>query len=58
MYMGIPVEAGTHKIELSYVTPGIKTGAILSGITWIVFFFSLWIGKNTEKKLTKGVNRV
>lgn len=58
MYMGISVEAGTHKIELSYVTPGIKTGAILSGIAWIVFFFSLWIGKNTEKKLTKGVNRV
>ena len=30
MFMGLPLEAGTHEIELVYETPGLKIGA---GIT-------------------------
>ena len=32
MYSGIFLEAGKHKIQMKYCTPGIKTGAVFSGI--------------------------
>ena len=35
MFMTIPVEAGDHTIVFSYCTPGLKTGALLSGISGI-----------------------
>lgn len=37
MYMGIPLEAGEHQIELRYVTPGLKVGLILSTVGWATF---------------------
>lgn len=40
MYIGVPVKKGTHKIKLSYVTPGVKTGAVFCGIGWIMFFLT------------------
>lgn len=30
MYMGIGIGAGTHEIEMRYVTPGLKAGAMIS----------------------------
>ena len=36
MYMGILVEKGEHQIELHYVTPGIKIGAMISAAAWIL----------------------
>ena len=35
MFMTIPVEAGDHTIVFSYCTPGLKIGALLSGISGI-----------------------
>jgi uncharacterized membrane protein YfhO len=39
MFMAIPLTAGNHKIELTYCTPGIKLGAILSGVGFAVFIY-------------------
>lgn len=39
MYMGLSLEAGEHTIELSYRTPGLKTGALISAAAlgcWLV----------------------
>lgn len=36
MYMGVMVEKGKHQIELHYVTPGIRIGAVLSAGAWIL----------------------
>ena len=37
MYMGIPVSAGDHKIELTYTTPGLKIGIMISAAGWAAF---------------------
>lgn len=49
MYMGIPVKKGTHKITLSYVTPGIRAGAILSVLGWSAFALLIGIGIRKKK---------
>lgn len=36
MYMGVMAGKGEHKVELHYVTPGIKIGAIVSAGAWIL----------------------
>lgn len=36
MYMGVLVGKGEHQIELHYVTPGIKIGAMISAAAWIL----------------------
>lgn len=41
--LGIPVTAGTHNIKLIYHTPGLKTGAIISIISLIIFILYLII---------------
>lgn len=43
MYMALPLEAGTHTIELHYTTPGLKTGLMISAIglaIWLLYFLS------------------
>lgn len=35
--IGIPVSAGQHKITISYMTPGLKAGGLISLITLILF---------------------
>lgn len=49
MYMGVMVGKGEHKIELHYITLGIKTGASVSIAAWILFGIILvfW-GKKEE----------
>lgn len=37
MYMAIPLTAGQHKIELAYTTPMLKTGIVLSIISFGIF---------------------
>lgn len=37
MFMGIKVKKGIHKVELDYVTPGLKMGAVISMAGWITF---------------------
>ena len=34
MYMGIFMTAGEHKVELNYMTPGLKMGAVVSLAGW------------------------
>ena len=34
MYMGIFMTAGEHKVELNYVTPGLKMGTAVSLVGW------------------------
>ena len=35
MFIGILMKQGNHKIELSYITPGLKMGAVISLAGWI-----------------------
>lgn len=41
MFMGIPVKKGTHQIRLSYVTPGLKVGAVITGIGCLLFIIGI-----------------
>lgn len=44
MFMSIPITAGTHTVEFRYCTPGLKTGAMLSGIgITLLILDSVWI---------------
>lgn len=38
-YSGLELEKGTHHIELVYSTPLLKSGALISVFSWIVFIF-------------------
>jgi uncharacterized membrane protein YfhO len=42
MFMALPLTAGNHAVELSYCTPGIKLGALLSAVGFAVFV-CLWV---------------
>ena len=41
MFLGICLDKGRHKIKLDYITPGIKAGAAISGIS-VIIFVVLW----------------
>ncbi len=51
IYMGAQITAGKHEIRLTYDTPGLYLGAVLSvfGIAYIVMLFIFW--KKREKNL-------
>ncbi|MBR2677348.1 MAG: YfhO family protein [Solobacterium sp.] len=36
-FIGIPLSVGEHVVELNYLTPGLKTGIVLSGIGFALF---------------------
>ena len=41
MYMALPLETGTHTIELNYITPGLKPGFLITTIgiaAWLLYF--------------------
>ena len=40
MYMGIELEAGDHEIELTYRTPGIALGGMISIVGMFLFLIS------------------
>ena len=58
MYMAIPISAGQNQVVLTYQTPGLREGALISGITMTILFWGgLWFitiyfmkkrGKNNE----------
>lgn len=51
MGMAIPLKEGKHRIELKYVTPGLKEGIILSTIGGSVFLMCVcWSLKNKGKR--------
>ena len=41
-YMGMELEAGEHEIELKYMTPGLKAGALCS-LVGIILIISISI---------------
>ena len=53
-FISVYLEEGQHEIELKYMTPGLKTGAILSMVCVCLFVLTMlgrkWLGKN--KKVT------
>jgi len=44
LFMAVPVPAGEHTIELEYATPGLKTGALISGIGWSAMLLVIILG--------------
>lgn len=44
------MKKGEHKIKLSYVTPGLKIGIVLSSIGWIITVFLFVLRKNNKCK--------
>lgn len=48
MYTGIQLEAGEHRIELTYRRPGIKLGAAVSGISILVFAALIWLQRKRK----------
>lgn len=51
MYTGVELKAGQHHIEMHYVTPGLKSGAILSALALVVIL-ALVIWDRKRKKGT------
>jgi hypothetical protein len=41
---GVPIPAGEHRIELSYSAPGLRLGAALSALAFLLMFGSLAVG--------------
>lgn len=50
MYMGLPLSAGEHTIELRYTTPYLKEGILLSGIGFIAFLTIIVVYAVRKKK--------
>lgn len=44
-FLSVHLEPGTHKIELSYKTPGFAAGAVISTACALLALFSIWIYK-------------
>ena len=53
-FMGIPLEAGSHRIELSFMTPGLKAGILCTGagfvLTVLIFVFEYIQRKRSAKE--------
>ena len=50
-FMSIQIPKGTHVIELNYCTPGIKLGAIVSGVSWLLFAAYLLFASKAKLRL-------
>ena len=45
----IPVPAGEHRVELTYKTPGLRVGLVLSAIGWLAII-ALAIGSRWRRR--------
>lgn len=45
MYMGVDLSPGNHDVVLTYTTPGLKIGVILSILGWISFGYIIYFDK-------------
>lgn len=52
MFMAIPLSAGHHQIELSYCTPGLKIGVVVSAASFALLLVLLF--KDRKRKKLKG----
>lgn len=53
MYMALPVDAGTHTIELRYMTPGLRDGIKISALglgAWLLYLLFYIYGTVRKKK--------
>lgn len=50
MFMALPLKAGNYKLELHYETPGLKLGALVSGISLLAFVSCIYISKLKYKR--------
>jgi len=50
MYMGLDLDAGTHEIELRYVTPGLLTGAVVSAAALMLVIVLVIAGKKKQRR--------
>lgn len=53
MYMGIALDAGEHEIRLEYCTPGVKVGAVITVISYVIFLVLLlrWMRKRKQNRV-------
>lgn len=51
MYMAIPLKEGSHKVELSYTTPGLKAGCVSFCISLIAVCCLLKIGYTNKRRI-------
>lgn len=49
-FLSVYLEEGTHSIELKYMTPGLETGAIISGVCIGLFILTMWISKRRQSE--------
>ena len=49
MLMGVMLEKGTHKIQLNYVTPGLKAGLCVTISSFLVLGLKIWRSKKKTK---------
>ncbi len=49
-FMAIPISEGEHTVELSYITPYLKTGICISSVSIIVFVSIILWGKRESKR--------
>lgn len=53
-FIGIPLEKGYHTIELSFIPPYFKIGALISGLSIIMIIFLMILSKIRIRKQTIG----
>ena len=56
MYMGIAIGAGAHEIEMRYVTPGLKAGAMISAaaaLLTVVLAVATAVNKRKERRAAR-----
>ena len=51
--IGVHLTEGEHKIELHYTTPGLKSGAMISGVAILLFVISMWIARTSARRRVK-----
>lgn len=51
-FIGVKLSAGEHEIEMKYFPPGLKSGLLISVLSWILFFVIL------NKKKSENVSNV
>ena len=49
-FMAIPIDAGDHEVKLSYSTPYLKTGYIISSVSVLFFVGVICVGRKTRTK--------
>ena len=57
MFMGVLMKSGKHKIELNYVTPGLKMGAAVSVAGWLAFLILALLRRRYVIELRRKIYR-